>query len=98
MARQAEQDGIAVVCATPHIRADHDVDIDELAARAGALQRELRAHGIRVQIVPGGELAQAEADLLTNVQLELVALGGSGGWVLLEPSPGPLCSDLEELV
>ncbi len=45
MARQAEQDGIAVVCATPHIRGDHDVRIEEIAARARSLQQEL--HGPR---------------------------------------------------
>lgn len=98
MARQAEQDGIAVVCATPHIRADHDVRIEDIAGRVAAVQRELIARGVRVQLVPGGELAQAEADRLTDVQLRSVALGGSGGWVLLEPAPGPLTSDLEALV
>jgi protein-tyrosine phosphatase len=37
MARQAERDGIAVICATPHIRHDHDVRIAELPARVDAL-------------------------------------------------------------
>lgn len=33
MARQAEADGIGIVCATPHIRHDHDVAIAELPQR-----------------------------------------------------------------
>jgi tyrosine-protein phosphatase YwqE len=33
MARQAQDDGIQAVCATPHIRHDHDVVISELADR-----------------------------------------------------------------
>jgi protein-tyrosine phosphatase len=35
MARQAEADGIAAICATPHIRADHAVHIEELPGRRG---------------------------------------------------------------
>src|SRR5271167_1695874 len=35
MARQAEEDGITVVCATPHIRHDHEVCIEEIASHVG---------------------------------------------------------------
>jgi protein-tyrosine phosphatase len=98
MARQAERDGIAVVCATPHIRHDHAVEIEEIASRVAAVQDELDRHGVNVRVVPGGELAQTEADTLTDEQLRLVALGGAGGWLLLEPAPGPITSDLDELV
>jgi protein-tyrosine phosphatase len=98
MARQAEEDGIAVVCATPHIRHDHNVRIEEIAARTHVVQRYLDDHGVHVRIVPGGELAQTEATRLTDAQLRLVALGGAGGWVLLEPAPGSLGGDLEACV
>ena len=55
MARQAEQDGIAVVCATPHIRHDHNVRIEEIAARVRlAAGGELDAAGIDVRVLPGG--------------------------------------------
>jgi protein-tyrosine phosphatase len=95
MARQAQDDGIAVVCATPHIRHDHNVRIEEIHARVAALQEQLDERELDVRIAPGGELAQTEADSLTDAQLHLVALGGAGGWVLLEPAPGPLGADLE---
>ncbi|MFI4984593.1 MAG: tyrosine-protein phosphatase [Solirubrobacterales bacterium] len=98
MARQAEDDGITVVCATPHIRHDHNVRIEEIASRVRAVQQELLDHGVGVQVVPGGELAQTEADRLTEGQLRSVTLGGAGGWVLLEPAPGPLGDGLEALV
>jgi protein-tyrosine phosphatase len=94
MARQAQEDGIAVVCATPHIRHDHNVPIEEIAARVRSLGEHLDDHEIGVRILPGGELAQTEADRLTDAQLRLAALGGAGGWVLLEPAPGPLGDDL----
>jgi protein-tyrosine phosphatase len=98
MARQAEKDGITVVCATPHIRDDHDVRIEEIAARVRSVQQVLADHGVDVLLLPGGELAQAEADRLTDAQLRSVALGGAGGWVLLEPAPGPLGEGLEAVV
>jgi protein-tyrosine phosphatase len=98
MARQAEEDGIAVVCATPHIRSDHNVCIETIASRVHSLGEELANLGLSVHVVPGGELAQTDADRLTDAQLRLITLGGTGGWVLLEPAPGPLDRDLEAVV
>jgi protein-tyrosine phosphatase len=93
MARQAESDGITAVCATPHIRDDHDVRIEELAERTDALQRELDRHGVGVRIVQGGEVSQLAADGLSERQLREVSLGG-GCWILLEPAPGPIADEL----
>jgi protein-tyrosine phosphatase len=98
MARQAELDGIEIVTATPHIRADHPVRIGEIAQRVHLLQAELEARGVPVRLVTGGELAQDEADRLSDEELHSVALGGAGGWVLLEPAAGALGDDLERAV
>ncbi len=98
MARQAEQDGIRTICATPHIRADHDVRIEEIAARVDAVQQTLADEGVAVHVVPGGELAQVEADRLTDTQLRSVTLAGAGRWLLVEPAPGPLDDHLNALV
>ena len=95
MARQAEQDGISVICATPHVRADHDVRIEDVAERVGSLERKLDEHAIGVRIVPGGEVAETEIDRLSDAELHLAALGGAGGWVLLEPAPGPIGPEIE---
>lgn len=97
MARQAAADGIAVVCATPHIRDDHDVRIDELPGRLAAVQAELAASAVPVHLLGGGEVAQRAAERLDAVTLRRVALA-AGGWVLIEPAPGPLGEDLERLV
>jgi protein-tyrosine phosphatase len=98
MARQAEQDGITVVCATPHIRPDHDVSIEGIAGRVGSLQHELDERAIGVRLVPGGEIAETEIDRLTDAEIHLAALGGAGGWVLLEPAAGPLGRQIEASV
>jgi protein-tyrosine phosphatase len=97
MARQAEHDGVTVVCATPHIRGDHVVDIGSISSRVSALQRAIELHGIGVRVLPGGEVGQNEAGGLSEAQLATVALGGRGRWLLIEPAPGPLGTGLEDL-
>lgn len=92
MVRQAEADGIEVVCATPHIRHDHDVRIHELDGRIAELQRAIGDAGIAVRIERGGEVAEPILGSLTDDELRTVALGGH--WVLLEPAPGPLAQAL----
>lgn len=98
MARQAQDDGIEAVCATPHIRHDHDVHIPEIASRVAALQSQLEQEGVDVRILPGGEVAQSAAATLTDEELHCVSLGGAGGSVLLEPAPGPLGDELSRVV
>ena len=98
MASQAERDGIAAVCATPHIRHDHDVRIGELPDRLGELAAAVQASGCRTRILPGGEVAATALDGLGDRELAAVSLGGSRRWVLLEPAPGPLDETLEAAV
>ncbi len=98
MAREAERDGIERVCATPHVRHDHDVVVEQIAAQVAALQGRLDADGIAVRVLPGAEVAQTEAPRLSDSQLHAAALGGAGGWLLLEPAPGPLGDELDVLV
>lgn len=89
MARQAAADGIEAVCATPHIRHDHDVRIDEVGERVAAVNRRLREEGVPVSVLTGGEVAATAAEGLSEEELAQVTLG-DGGWILLEPAPGPL--------
>lgn len=98
MARQAEQDGISAVCATPHIRHDHDVKVEEIAAHVRSLQQELDRCHVDVRVLPGGELAEDEIGRLTDAELHLACLGGAGGWILLEPSAGPIGQSTETSV
>jgi protein-tyrosine phosphatase len=93
MARQAEADGIEAVCATPHIRHDHDVRIEELAERVSGLNVRLEQELVAVKILRGGEVAETAVEGLSEEQLTLVSLG-AGRWILLEPAPGPLDDSL----
>jgi protein-tyrosine phosphatase len=93
MARQAEGDEIEAVCATPHIRHDHDVRIEELAGRVRGLNARLEQELVAVRILQGGEVAETAVEGLSEEELAQVSLGG-GGWILLEPAPGPLGDSL----
>jgi protein-tyrosine phosphatase len=98
MARVAQADGIAAICATPHIRHDHDVPIAELPARRAELEAAIAQDGCRTRILPGGEVAASTAATLDDHELAAVSLGAAGRWILLEPSPGPLSDALDAVV
>ena len=98
MAAQAETDGIEAICATPHIRHDHDVRIGELPDRLTALRHAISAAGCRTSLLPGGEVAVSTLDRLDDDELAAVSLGGSRRWILLEPDPGPLDDSLHAAV
>jgi protein-tyrosine phosphatase len=98
MARQAEEDGIEVVCATPHIRPDHDVSIAGLVERVTAINNELEREGIAVRVAQGGELAETSAISTGDDSMREITLDRNGVWVLLEPRPGPLGDETVSVV
>lgn len=97
MARRAVAEGVEAVCATPHIRSDHDVRIAELAGRVAALQDELDAREVPLSVVRGGEVSELALARMSEEELRAVALGG-GRWILLEPRAGPLSDSLDAAV
>jgi protein-tyrosine phosphatase len=97
MARQAANDGIEAICATPHIRHDHDVRIEEVGERVAALNSYLDREGIPVEVLAAGEVAETAVEGLSEKELARISLG-AGRWVLLEPAPGPLGDSLERRV
>jgi protein-tyrosine phosphatase len=98
MAIQAQADGIAAICATPHIRHDHDVHVAELPERLAELLAAIALAGCGTRVLPGGEVAATAIDDLDDRELAAVTLGGTGRWVLLEPAPGPLDDHLDAAV
>src|SRR5688572_23246390 len=75
MARQAEADGIELVCATPHIHPDHEIRVEELEGRVAALNLELERQGVPVRVVQGGEIAEPILDERGEEELLEVSLG-----------------------
>ena len=98
MARQAQKDGIDTICATPHLRHDHDVVVGELSARVEALAGELDRRHVPVRVVAGAEVAATAVETLSDAELSQATLGSGGRWILLEPAPGPADASLEAAV
>ncbi|MGB0097948.1 MAG: CpsB/CapC family capsule biosynthesis tyrosine phosphatase [Solirubrobacteraceae bacterium] len=98
MARQAQADGVGTICATPHIRHDHDVRIAELPERVEELVSAVRQAGCDTRILVGAEVAATALEGLEERELAALSLGGAGRWILLEPAPGPLDDRLERAV
>ncbi len=98
MARTAEADGITTICATPHIRHDHDVVIGELVERVTELNNQFERRGVTTRVEVGGEVAETAVAGLDDAELRAVSLGGGGRWILLEPAPGPLGDSLDATV
>jgi protein-tyrosine phosphatase len=88
MARAHVAAGVRTVAATPHVSWDMPTSSERVARDVPALQRELRAAGIDLEVTTGGELAVSRVGDLADDELRALALGG-GPWLLVEP---PLAS------
>ena len=98
MARQAATDGIEVICATPHIRDDHDVGIAELEALVAVANARLEQEDVPVRIAQGGEIAAERSIARPTTSCGRSRSGVGGRWLLVEPRPGPLDDHLVDVV
>ena len=98
-ARRATEDGVTVVAATPHLRADHAaVRPHELAGRCEELQRALVEHGLALTVVPGGEVDLRWATGASDEDLRLVSYAQRGRHLLVETPYGDLDGAFEDRV
>ena len=97
MARSAAEAGIQVMVATPHIRADYDVDPDALEERVRTLNRAVEADGIQLLVLSGGEVSLQKASELDDAVLRKVCLGKSD-YLLLESPYRSSDIDIEGIV
>jgi protein-tyrosine phosphatase len=99
LARAAQEDGVQIVAATPHLREDHPaVRPAELADRCARLSEAVAAAGIALEIVPGGELDVLWVQEASREQLRLASYGQAGTDVLLETPYGPLGPSFEAAI
>ena len=84
LARAAQAEGATTLVATPHVTWDlPDNDARRIAAAVEALEAELHAAGVTMEIRTGGELAITRAHELGEAELRGLRLGG-GEWLLVE--------------
>ena len=97
MARSAAEAGIQVMVATPHIRADYEVDPDTLEPRVRRLNDALEAEDIQLAVLAGGEVSLQKASELDDETLRKVCLGRSD-YLLLESPYRSSDIDIEGIV
>ncbi|HEX8742089.1 MAG TPA: CpsB/CapC family capsule biosynthesis tyrosine phosphatase [Thermoleophilaceae bacterium] len=97
MARSAAAAGIHVMVATPHIRADYDVDPDELEGLVARLNAAVEDEDIQLLVLTGGEVSLQKAAELDDGTLRKVCLGKSD-YVLIESPYRSSDIDIEGIV
>jgi protein-tyrosine phosphatase len=97
LARLFESDGVRTVAATPHLRADHPgVVPGELGERCADLTEALRRAGVRLEVVPAGEVDLFWALDAAPDDLRLASFAQRGTDLLVETPYGPLASTFED--
>lgn len=92
----AARDGVEVLCATPHLRADFPaVHVGDISDRCAELEA---ASGNRTRIVPGGEVSVAWAGQADDAALRLASLSQRGSDLLVETPYDSLSAPFEELL
>jgi protein-tyrosine phosphatase len=97
MARAAARLGTTAVATTSHIDAGYGLGPGDLTAAREALDARLRAEGIALRLLAGGEVAAERLPLLDDDALTALTLGG-GGTVLLECPFAPVGAAMEPMV
>jgi protein-tyrosine phosphatase len=91
LALLARAEGTATVVATPHVRGDFITDVSDLGDRVSDVCAVLKAEGIRLNVLVGGELGHDMVGRLDQVELESIAQGPEGHrWLLVETPFGGL--------
>jgi protein-tyrosine phosphatase len=97
MARAAVEAGTQLIVATPHIRADFDVDPAEIEPRVDLFNQRLQRERLPLRVMPGAEIGWASATDLDDAVLARLSLG-SGHRILLESPYGKKPVDLEGII
>lgn len=99
LASTAASNGVSVLAATPHVRADHPgVRPEELHARVDDLRRALHAAAVDVELVAGGEADIYWAQTATPEDLRRVSYAQRGTDLLVETPYGGLPENFEQLL
>jgi len=97
MAAEAVAGGTAVLAATSHVNHGFALRPAELASARELVAERLRADGIALEVIQGGEISLTRAGDLPDEELRELTLGG-GRWLLLECPLGPTAASMEPAV
>jgi protein-tyrosine phosphatase len=84
MARSMVEDGVRVVCATPHVRDDWPTTPELMESRLAQVRAALAENGVDLEIRSGGEIALDRLPQLGDDDRRRFGLGGNPRVLLLE--------------
>jgi len=84
LARTAVAAGMRTLVATPHVSARYPNDADTIARLVGELNGRLAEEGVKLEVLPGAEIAITRLPEIEPEQLTRLGLG-AGRWLLVEP-------------
>lgn len=99
MAKQAVDQGISILFATPHVSLFHEYENSpRIADAVNTLQHSMDEQGLKATIIPGAEVFPS-SEMLPNLDRGLpITLGTSGKYILLDMPLSGMPLDMEELV
>jgi protein-tyrosine phosphatase len=84
LARRAASEGITVIAATPHVRADYPTTADRMEAGVASLRTDFAEQMIPVEILHGGEIDLDALRDLSQDDLRRFTIAQSGRFLLVE--------------
>jgi protein-tyrosine phosphatase len=84
LARAAEADGVTAIAATPHVRDEYPTSAETMEAKVAEVNDAVRAAGIGVEILRGGEIALDFLPELEGDDVLRFGLAGNSKLLLLE--------------
>ena len=84
VAREAAQNGVTALAATPHVRDDYPTTAASMTAALEAVRKALRDAGVAIEALPGAEISFDWLARLDQQELRAFGLGGSASHLLVE--------------
>lgn len=84
MAYAAFADGTRTIAATPHVRADYAIGASEMERAVAEFRAELRAEGIDLEVLTGGEIGLDRLAMIEAEELLRFGLASNPNYLLLE--------------
>jgi protein-tyrosine phosphatase len=84
IARTMADDGVGIVVATPHVRADYPTTPDAMSEALASVRVAVAEAGIAIDVRGGGEIALEQLERLDPAALARFGLGGNPRLLLLE--------------
>jgi len=98
LARASSAAGVRTIVATPHVNRRYPNDAATIARLVGELNERLRSEAIAIEVRPGAEIALTSIVDMAPEQIAELALGGSGGWLLIEPPFTPAAGGIDAIL